>query len=50
MRIGFLGLGNMGSAMASNLIRAGHELVVYNEGAHGTACRGSGCGRSARRR
>ncbi len=30
MRIGFLGLGNMGSAMASNLIRAGHELVVYN--------------------
>jgi len=30
MRIGFLGLGNMGSAMASNLIRAGHDLVVYN--------------------
>ncbi len=30
MRIGFLGLGNMGRAMASNLIRSGHELVVYN--------------------
>ena len=30
MRIGFLGLGNMGRAMASNLIRAGHEVVVYN--------------------
>ncbi len=30
MRIGFLGLGNMGRAMAGNLIRAGHELVVYN--------------------
>ena len=30
MRIGFLGLGNMGRAMASNLIRAGHELIVYN--------------------
>jgi len=30
MRIGFLGLGNMGRAMASNLIRAGHELTVYN--------------------
>ncbi len=30
MRIGFLGLGNMGRAMAANLIRAGHELVVYN--------------------
>jgi 3-hydroxyisobutyrate dehydrogenase-like beta-hydroxyacid dehydrogenase len=30
MRIGFLGLGNMGEAMARNLIRAGHEVVVYN--------------------
>ncbi len=30
MRIGFLGLGNMGRAMASNLIRAGHEVTVYN--------------------
>jgi 3-hydroxyisobutyrate dehydrogenase-like beta-hydroxyacid dehydrogenase len=30
MRIGFLGLGNMGRAMARNLIRAGHELIVYN--------------------
>jgi 3-hydroxyisobutyrate dehydrogenase-like beta-hydroxyacid dehydrogenase len=30
MRIGFLGLGNMGRPMASNLIRAGHELIVYN--------------------
>ncbi|HEY2658100.1 MAG TPA: NAD(P)-dependent oxidoreductase [Caulobacteraceae bacterium] len=30
MRIGFIGLGRMGSGMASNLIKAGHELVVYN--------------------
>jgi 3-hydroxyisobutyrate dehydrogenase-like beta-hydroxyacid dehydrogenase len=30
MRIGFIGLGNMGSAMAANLIRAGHEVTVYN--------------------
>lgn len=30
MRIGFLGLGNMGRAMARNLIRAGYELTVYN--------------------
>ena len=30
MRIGFVGLGNMGTPMARNLIRAGHELVVYN--------------------
>ena len=30
MKIGFIGLGNMGSAMASNLVKAGHEVTVYN--------------------
>jgi 3-hydroxyisobutyrate dehydrogenase-like beta-hydroxyacid dehydrogenase len=30
MRIGFLGIGNMGSAIARNLIRAHHEVTVYN--------------------
>lgn len=56
MRIGFLGLGNMGSAMAANLLAAGHDVTVYNrspgkvdalaaEGAHpartvAEACRG----------
>jgi 3-hydroxyisobutyrate dehydrogenase-like beta-hydroxyacid dehydrogenase len=30
MKIGFIGLGNMGSPMALNLIKAGHELTVYN--------------------
>ena len=30
MRIGFIGLGNMGSAMAANLLAAGHEVLVYN--------------------
>ncbi|HKV20465.1 MAG TPA: NAD(P)-dependent oxidoreductase [Mycobacterium sp.] len=30
MRIGFIGLGNMGSAMAANLVKAGHEVTVYN--------------------
>src|SRR5580765_7166205 len=30
MRIGFIGLGNMGLAMAGNLVRAGHALTVYN--------------------
>jgi 3-hydroxyisobutyrate dehydrogenase-like beta-hydroxyacid dehydrogenase len=30
MKIGFIGLGNMGSAMARNLIKAGHTLLVYN--------------------
>jgi 3-hydroxyisobutyrate dehydrogenase-like beta-hydroxyacid dehydrogenase len=30
MRIAFLGLGIMGSRMAANLARAGHELTVWN--------------------
>lgn len=31
MKVGFLGLGNMGSVMARNLIKAGHALTVYNK-------------------
>jgi 3-hydroxyisobutyrate dehydrogenase-like beta-hydroxyacid dehydrogenase len=31
MKVGFLGLGNMGSPMARNLIKAGHLLTVYNK-------------------
>lgn len=30
MKIGFVGLGEMGSGMARNLLRSGHELTVYN--------------------
>ena len=30
MKIGFIGLGIMGKPMAENLIKAGHELTVYN--------------------
>jgi 3-hydroxyisobutyrate dehydrogenase-like beta-hydroxyacid dehydrogenase len=30
MKIGFLGLGQMGHGMAGNLIAAGHQLTVYN--------------------
>src|SRR6516165_9921667 len=30
MRIAFLGLGNMGTPMALNLVRAGHEVTVFN--------------------
>src|SRR5207302_11150737 len=30
MRVGWIGLGIMGSRMAANLRRAGHELVVWN--------------------
>jgi 2-hydroxy-3-oxopropionate reductase len=32
MKIGFVGLGIMGLPMAKNLIKAGHELVVYDLG------------------
>ena len=28
--MGFVGLGIMGASMASNLLEAGHELVVHN--------------------
>jgi len=30
MKVAFLGLGNMGHNMAHNLLKAGHELVVWN--------------------
>jgi 3-hydroxyisobutyrate dehydrogenase-like beta-hydroxyacid dehydrogenase len=30
MKVGFVGLGNMGSAMASSLLKAGHEVTVHN--------------------
>jgi len=30
MKLGFIGLGHMGSAMAANLLVAGHDLTVYN--------------------
>jgi 3-hydroxyisobutyrate dehydrogenase-like beta-hydroxyacid dehydrogenase len=30
MKIGFIGLGHMGAAMAANLIRAGHDVSVFN--------------------
>jgi 3-hydroxyisobutyrate dehydrogenase-like beta-hydroxyacid dehydrogenase len=30
MKIGFIGAGNMGLPMARRLVRAGHELTVYN--------------------
>jgi len=30
MRLGFIGLGSMGAAMARNLAGAGHDLTVYD--------------------
>ena len=30
MRIGFIGLGNMGGPMAANLVKAGHQLAAFD--------------------
>jgi 3-hydroxyisobutyrate dehydrogenase-like beta-hydroxyacid dehydrogenase len=30
MRIGFIGLGNMGAAIAANLLRARHDIAIWN--------------------
>ncbi len=30
MKVGFIGLGNMGGPMALNMIKAGHTLTVYD--------------------
>lgn len=37
MKIGFIGLGNMGAGMAANLVRAGHEVAVWNRSAQKAA-------------
>jgi 3-hydroxyisobutyrate dehydrogenase-like beta-hydroxyacid dehydrogenase len=55
MRVGFIGLGQMGTGMASNLVRAGHEVIVYNrssgkvdalvtQGAHSASTVAQACG------
>ena len=31
MKIGFIGLGIMGKPMVRNLLKAGHELIVYED-------------------
>ena len=33
MKVGFIGLGHMGSAMATNLVKAGHDVSVFNRSA-----------------
>jgi len=33
LRVGFIGLGRMGQAMANRILGAGHDLVVYNRSA-----------------
>src|ERR1700676_46922 len=41
MRVAFLGLGIMGHAMATNLVKAGHEVTVWNR-APGKMVEGAG--------
>ena len=36
-RIGFIGLGNMGTPMAANLVRAGYEVTAYDIAANRAA-------------
>ena len=49
MRIGFIGLGQMGGAIAANLIKAGHEVTVWNRSADKTnALVDAGAARAAR--
>ncbi len=58
MKLGVIGLGRMGSAMAANLVRAGHEVTVFNRtpgksnalqalGAREAATLGEACGGEA---
>ncbi|MCK0176750.1 NAD(P)-dependent oxidoreductase [Mycolicibacterium sp. F2034L] len=58
MRLGFIGLGNMGSAMARNLLTAGYDVTVHNrspqkvealaaEGAHAARTVADACGGDA---
>ena len=35
-RVGFLGLGDMGTPMARRLLRVGHDLVVWNRSSERT--------------
>jgi len=37
MKTGFIGLGQMGAAMAANLLKAGHEVSVHNRSPGKTA-------------
>src|SRR5436305_8066954 len=44
MKVGFIGLGHMGTGMAASLLRAGHEVTVYNRTpgkAHGLVAQGA---------
>jgi 2-hydroxy-3-oxopropionate reductase len=41
-KVGFIGLGIMGKPMAKNVIKAGHQLVIYNRSAGADELKGEG--------
>ena len=41
-KVGFIGLGIMGKPMATNLIKAGHQLVIYNDSGAADELKGEG--------
>lgn len=41
-KVGFIGLGIMGKPMAKNLIKAGHQLVIYNDSGAADELKGEG--------
>ena len=44
MKIGFVGLGNMGGGMAANLVKAGHEVHAFDLSGDAMArARAAGC-------
>ena len=50
-KIGFIGLGIMGKPMSRNLIKAGHQIVVYDispESVAALAASGASAGKSAK--
>jgi 3-hydroxyisobutyrate dehydrogenase-like beta-hydroxyacid dehydrogenase len=47
MRIGFIGLGRMGTGMARNLLRAGHTVTVFNRSREKAEALAAGGGRVA---
>jgi 3-hydroxyisobutyrate dehydrogenase len=49
LRIGFIGLGNMGAGMAANLVKAGHDVHAFDLSADALArAREAGCATHAR--
>jgi 3-hydroxyisobutyrate dehydrogenase-like beta-hydroxyacid dehydrogenase len=37
MKVGFIGIGSMGAAMVPNLVKAGHQVSVWNRNAKAAA-------------